>query len=122
MSHEGLWMWRDDRLSSGRFDLEGYDVEGVDGEIGSVDEAAYEEGASYVVVETGPWIFGKKVLLPAGVIERIDGDEKRLQVSLSKAEITGSPELDPSTYRETQYREDVAQYYRPLYMARTASG
>jgi hypothetical protein len=122
MTHEGMWIWRDDRLSSGKVDLEGYAVEGADGEIGSVDEAAYEEGASYVVVETGPWIFGRKVLLPAGVIEHIDSDAQRLQVGLSKAEITESPELDPSTYRETQYREDVSQYYRPLYMERTASG
>ena len=43
----------------------GYDVEAVDGSIGKGDDATYELGACYVVVDTGPWIFGKKVMLPA---------------------------------------------------------
>ena len=49
-------------------DLTRFDVEATDGSIGHVDEASYDVGASYLVVDTGPWIFGKKVLLPASVI------------------------------------------------------
>jgi hypothetical protein len=30
------------------------------------------------VVDTGPWIFGRKVLLPAGVVERIDTVEHKV--------------------------------------------
>jgi hypothetical protein len=52
-------------------DVSGFWVQAVDGEIGCVDEATYDARSSYVVVDTGPWIFGEKVLLPAGTIQRV---------------------------------------------------
>ena len=48
--------------------LMGFSVEAIDGSIGKVDEASNDVGAAYLVVDTGPWIFGKKVMLPAGLI------------------------------------------------------
>ena len=42
----------------------------TDGGIGKVDETPNEIGSGFLVVDTGPWIFGKKVMLPAGVIGR----------------------------------------------------
>jgi hypothetical protein len=53
-------------------DLSSFEVEAVDGSIGKVDKPTNETGGSYLIVDTGPWIFGKKVVLPAGVITRID--------------------------------------------------
>ena len=68
-----LWMYRQP-MERG-LDLEGFDVEAVDGKIGTIDEATYEVDSSYIVVDTGPWIFGRKVLLPAGVVDEIDFGE-----------------------------------------------
>jgi hypothetical protein len=62
-------------------DISGYSVEALDGGIGKIDEATNESTGGYLVVDTGPWIFGKKVLLPAGVIERIDHDSESVFVS-----------------------------------------
>ena len=72
-----IWQWRDDAWNTDRGNLNGFGVEAVDGSIGKIDEATYDVGSSYIVVDTGPWIFGKKVMLPAGVIERIDYDDER---------------------------------------------
>lgn len=94
-------------------DLSGYKVEAIDGSIGKVDEATYEIGSSYLVVDTGPWIFGKKVLLPAGVIDRIDPAEERIYVNRTKDQIKDSPEFDESTYMEAGYRSEVGSYYGP---------
>jgi hypothetical protein len=59
-------------------DLTGFKVEARDGSIGKVDEATHEAGGSFIVVDTGPWIFGKKVMIPAGVIRDIGhGDDLR---------------------------------------------
>ena len=58
-------------------DLTRFEVEATDGSIGHVDEATYDVGASYLVVDTGPWIFGKKVLLPASVIRRVTSTPRR---------------------------------------------
>ena len=94
-------------------EIEGYEVEAIDGSIGKVDEATNEVGGSYVVVDTGPWIFGKKVLLPAGVIDRIDSGEEKVYVSRTKDEIKNAPEFDESRYRDEPYREELGGYYGP---------
>jgi hypothetical protein len=41
--------------------------------IGSVDEESTATGASDLVVDTGFWIFGKKVVMPASTIGRPTG-------------------------------------------------
>jgi hypothetical protein len=94
-------------------DLSGYEVEAIDGGIGKVDEATYEVGSSYLVVDTGPWIFGKKVLLPAGVIDRIDPVAEQVFVKRTKDQIKDAPEFDESTYRDPGYRDEVGSYYGP---------
>ena len=97
-------------LTSGT-DLVGYSVEAVDGGIGKIDEATYEAGSSYVVVDTGPWIFGKKVMLPASVVNRVEVDDETVFVSRTKDEIKEAPEFDEDRYREQSYRDEVGGYY-----------
>lgn len=92
-------------------DFVGFDVEATDGGIGKIDEATYDVGASYVVVDTGPWIFGKKVMLPAGVIQRVDLDSETAFVDRTKDEIKNAPEFDPDTYRDETYRTRIGSYY-----------
>jgi hypothetical protein len=92
-------------------DITGFKVQAVDGEIGSVDEATYDVGASYIVVDTGPWIFGKKVLLPAGVVDMVDVTNQKLIVNRTKDEIQNAPEFDENRYREEAYRNNIGTYY-----------
>jgi len=92
-------------------DLVGFSVEASDGGIGKVDEATYDVRASYIVVDTGPWIFGKKVLLPAGVLQRVDLDSETVFVDRTKDEIKSSPEFDEASYRDEGYRSRVGTYY-----------
>ncbi|WCD83699.1 hypothetical protein KPP03845_100018 [Streptomyces xanthophaeus] len=51
-------------------------------------------GASYIVVDTGPWIFGREVLIPAGTVVRVDMKEETVRVSLTEDRINDSPEYD----------------------------
>ena len=97
--------------SLGRLNVTGFDVEAKDGSIGKVDEVTYDAGESYVVVDTGFWIFGKKVLLPAGLIERVDRDEEKVYVDRTKDEIEQAPEFDEDAFREDSYRSAVGDYY-----------
>jgi hypothetical protein len=92
-------------------DLTGFSVEATDGGIGKVDEATNETSRSYIVVDTGPWIFGKKVLLPAAVVERIDLDSETVFVNRAKDAIKSAPEFDEATYRDDAYRSEVGNYY-----------
>jgi hypothetical protein len=91
-------------------DLEGFEVEARDGSIGKIDEATYETGTSSVVVDTGPWIFGRKVVIPAGVIDRVDLENRKVYVSLTKDQIKDSPEYDPDKFDE-DYRTRLGTYY-----------
>jgi hypothetical protein len=109
-----LWTHRGDVGLSGTgtwADLVGYEVEATDGHIGKIDEATYEVGSSYVVVDTGPWIFGSKVMLPAGTISRIDRTDRRAYVARNKDEIKSAPKFDADAYRDREYRDRVGEYY-----------
>ena len=85
-------------------DLAGFSVEAADGGIGKIDEATYDTSRSFIVVDTGPWIFGKKVMLPAGVIYRVDPEAKTVYVDRSNDEIKNAPELHESRYDEDAYK------------------
>jgi hypothetical protein len=98
-------------VDAARMDLAGFNVEAIDGGIGKVDEATYESSRSYLVIDTGPWIFGKKVLLPAGVVERVDLDAETIFVNRTKDEIKNAPEFDEATYRDDAYRSQLGDYY-----------
>ena len=92
-------------------DVSGYAVEALDGKIGKGDEATYDVGSSYIVVDTGPWIFGKKVMLPAGVIDRIDMEDEQIFVNRTKDEIKSAPEFDEDLSRDETYRSELGTYY-----------
>jgi hypothetical protein len=109
MSTVDIWTYREQRFAG--TDLTGFKVEATDGEIGKIDEATNEAGSSYLVLDTGPWIFGKKVMLPAGVIDRVDFDDERVFVDRTKDEIKNAPEFDETRYREADYRTELGGYY-----------
>jgi hypothetical protein len=105
-----MWQWREEvPIDAAGFD--GFSVEAQDGSIGKVDEATYEVGASYIVVDTGPWIFGKKVLLPAQVIDRVDYDDEQVWVSLNKEQIKNAPEMSEDMSFDDRYRDQLGDYY-----------
>jgi hypothetical protein len=93
-------------------DLVGFHVEATDGGIGKVDDATEEAGRNILVVDTGPWIFGKKVLIPAGIIDRIDLDGETVYVNRTKDEIKNAPEFDRDVQlRDEEYHDRLGGYY-----------
>ena len=108
-----IWTYRIDEVED--VDLEGFAVEATDGEVGTITEASYELGSSWLVVDTGPWIIGKKVLLPAGTIEQIDREARKVFVDRTRDEIEAAPEHDPSGYADQEYRLALAEYYATFY-------
>lgn len=96
-------------------DLVGFSVEANDGGIGKIDEGTEEMGRSHLIIDTGPWIFGKKVMLPAGIVERVDLDTETVFVNRTKDEIKNAPEFAPETSREDEdYRNRLGGYYGDL--------
>lgn len=105
-----LWTFRE--TTTDPTGLIGFSVEATDGGIGKIDEATGETGRSQLIVDTGPWIFGKKVLLPAGVVDTVDYDTETVFVNRTKDEIKNAPEFDPELHRDDDaYRDRVGGYY-----------
>jgi hypothetical protein len=116
MAHTTLdvWTYREGvDLGVSKRNVVGYDVEAQDGSIGKVDEATFDTDASSLVVDTGPWIFGKRVMLPAGVIRSVDHDDEKIFVNRTKDEIKNAPEFDDSFLRDDEYRSRLGSYYGP---------
>ena len=111
------WTFRDSASATQGRAVTGFEVHATDGHIGKVDEASTDVGASQIVVDTGPWIFGRKVLLPAACIERIDWNEEKVYVDRTKDQIKGSPELgEGATWNDPVYRDNVGSYYGNTYV------
>ena len=106
-------LWRYEDSAWAELDLVGYDVEALDGEIGKIDEASQEIGTRYLVVDTGPWIFGKKVMLPAGLVERVDVANRRVYVGRTRDVIKKAPEFNEVRHHDLRYREALGVYYGP---------
>lgn len=107
------WSYRDDVPAT--HDVAGYKVEAADGGIGKVDSASHDLNAACLVVDTGPWIFGKNVLLPAGVVNHIDHDERKVYVDRTKDQIKSAPEFDPDYHPDPAYRDKIGGYYQGTY-------
>lgn len=114
-----IWMWQETIYPAGGGvaadrDLTGYDVEATDGGIGKIDSASNEVGRGYLVVDTGWWIFGKRRLVPAGVVTAVDESERKVYVSCTKEQIKAAPDYDDtSNVEDDSYRDQVGGYYRP---------
>ena len=92
-------------------DLAGYAVHATDGEVGKVDQDDISTGDRYLLVATGPWIFGRTVLVPATVIDHVDHRTQAVYLKCTRDAIKEAPE-----YREDRsHRAELDVWYgKPL--------
>jgi hypothetical protein len=109
-------IWRSRHDSWSNDSISGYDVLALDGSIGTVDGATADVDPHCFVVHTGAWIFGKQVLLPVGVVESVDDQERVVRVELTKDQIKHAPELDETVFDEEATRSRLGEYYGRFFM------
>lgn len=76
-------------------EVRGYHIEAVDGEIGHVDDFIIDDkdwAIRFIVIKTGGWLSGRKLLLSPQSIEGISWTESKMFVNLSRDRIAGSSE------------------------------
>ena len=95
--------------------LIGYHVEATDGGIGKIDEENAKVPHDCLMVDTGPWIFGRKVVLPVGTVQRVDHTERKVYVDRTKEQIKNAPEYDPDNPED--HRQRTGDYYTESYRA-----
>ena len=101
-----------------------YSIEAKDGSIGTVESFLFEENwqIRYMVVDTGKWLPGRRVLLVPGVIGKPEGISNVLSVQLTKEQVKNSPDIDANKPISSKQREELHKHYGwPLYWT-TGSG
>ncbi len=104
-------------------DIVGFDVYTTQEKIGSIADILVEDNGSlrYLVINTGVWVLGKKILLPIGKA-RFDHKSKRVYVdALSKAQVESFPNYNENDVVDRNYEEKVRNGYRSTAMNSTAS-
>jgi uncharacterized protein (TIGR02271 family) len=105
-------------------DLKHLDVYAQDDKVGSVYDILVDSESGrlrYFVVDTGFWIFGKKILLPIGRTYT-DSVDRRIYVnSMTKEQVERLPEYDELEKIDYDYEERVRDVYRPTAMAGAAT-
>lgn len=107
-----LWSYRIE-IDTVDLDLDGFDVEASDGHIGKVDEWSATPGDSYLVVDTGFWIFGKKRVVPARAIKQVNVDDEKVFVDMTKEQIRDAPDHHVE-WTQAEQREPFVGYYSPM--------
>ncbi|NJM73443.1 MAG: DUF2382 domain-containing protein [Scytonema sp. RU_4_4] len=97
-------------------DIKTFDVYAQTNEkVGSVHNILVDEQTGkfrYFVVDTGFWVFGKKVLLPVGLAD-INYTDKRIDVKgLTREQVKNLPNFDDLDKVDYDYEEQVRGVYR----------
>lgn len=94
--------------------MNGYAIAASDGTIGMIDDFLFDDitwSIRWVVVDTGIWLSGRKVLLPPSVLGHPNDDARQFPVRLTMQQIKDSPDIDTQRPVSRQMETDVYGYY-----------
>lgn len=95
-------------------DLQGYAIRATDGLIGNVDDVYFDDedwAVRYLVVDTGSWLSGRKVLIPPIFLGSLDRKARTLSVSITIDLVKRSPGIDTQRPVSRQHEADYSGYF-----------
>jgi hypothetical protein len=95
-------------------ELESFEIQANDGLIGHARDFFFDDESwvvRYLVVDTGRWLSGRKVLISPISIGRVDAKKKRLLVLLDRDDIKDSPDIDSEMPVSRQHEIRYLNYY-----------
>lgn len=99
--------------------LHGHTLEAIDGSIGQIQAFYFDDitwTVRYVVVDTGTWLPGRRVLLAPTAFGQISPETYQLPVNLSQEQIEQSPDIDTDQPVSRQHEAALHAYYEwPVY-------
>ena len=97
----------------------GYSIQVRDGHIGQVEDFVIDDTTwkiHYMIVDTGNWLPGKKVLVSPEWIKSVSWPDQTVDLDMTQEEVKHSPEFDPSLPINREYEARLYDYYgRPKY-------
>ncbi len=91
-----------------------YAVVASDGRIGTVIDLLFDDASwlvRWLVVDTGTWLSGRKVLLPASVLGHPDTKRQEFSVRLTMQQVKASPDIDTDRPVSRQIETSIYDYY-----------
>ena len=104
-------IWHPTVLAGSLDGIEGYALRAADGAIGTITAANSELGRSYLIATGGSWNQGRTVMLPPGVVERIDRDERVVHVRCTREQVRAAPPFENDRYQDRAYRVELGAHY-----------
>lgn len=104
-------------------DLMDYDLYSDTEKIGSVHDLLVDDQGKirYLIINTGGWFLGKKVLLPIGRAHINYQDGRVLAYGLTREQVEALPEYDGNMPIDYDYEEQVRGVYRPQTAGKNAN-
>jgi uncharacterized protein YrrD len=105
------------------YSLTGYNLKASNGEIGEVKEFYFDDETwkiRYMVVKTGGWLSDREVLIAPQAIENVNLLDRFFKVSLTKKQISDSPNID--THKPVYRRQEIELYDHYAWEAYWLSG
>lgn len=94
--------------------INGYAIHASDGKIGTVSDFLFEDDSwlvRWLVVDTGNWLSGRKVLLPPIALGHPDPAKNEFPVMLTMKQVEESPDIDTDLPVSRQMEMRVYDYY-----------
>ena len=94
--------------------LKGYKLHSRDGEVGEVEEFYFDDHhwiVRYLVVDTGNWLTGRKVLISPYSVAAVNRQGKYISVNLTQKQIEDSPSWNTDKPVSRQFEESYGGYY-----------
>ena len=95
-------------------DMFDYSILATDGEIGHVSDILLGDSdlrVRYLVIDTGGWLSGRKVLLSTAWLSSVAPHKKALVVNIDKKRIQGSPPYDADVEIPREYETQLHDHY-----------
>jgi len=94
--------------------LRGYGIHATDGDIGSVRDVYFEDTSSivrYLVVDTGGWLAGRRVLLAPAAVGAVDHQGQAISTGLTRRQVEESPGAETDQPVSRQHEEALYRHY-----------
>jgi len=94
--------------------VKGYSIEAKDGTIGAASDFLFDDRTfkvRWLVVDTGNWLPGRKVLIYPSAIEYAEHWTRKLIVGLTKSQVKNSPNIIQDRPVSMQMQNDLYSYY-----------
>ena len=95
-------------------DIDGYAIHASDGSIGTVVDFLFNDSTwlvRWLVIDTGHWIPGRKVLLPPSALANVNHIARQFSVRLTKQQVKDCPDIEADRPVSRQMESTIYNYY-----------